>query len=276
MQKWLASTSIPKVPTCPCPSGRYFKISKWISFTESWHFSNCCFCAGSQDQGDHKQAPQKRSSSDPCRTLGPLDISPTGFQTQMFCGGLIFPGQVLSTGVSNVGHKPPISQGVVLDPRDCSLLHLCWEWDFWWELVWLSILIWPFYSLLRSCSTSYQVFSSGNRVFSISNFSLCGCRLGVSTGGSEFSTFLCHLGPAPQLYFYLFLRLMTSECLESLFLLFALKSSFRLIFTVLYPNLEFDFTPCLVNFNTLVLIFYATTSLSLISWYCVFCHIAGV
>lgn len=49
--------------------------------------------------------PFKKAVSIFYSTLGPLDISPVGFPSQIFWGGLMSPAQIPGVGVPDVGHQ---------------------------------------------------------------------------------------------------------------------------------------------------------------------------
>lgn len=136
--------------------------------------------------------PLKKSISDPHSPPGPLEVRPTGFQSQTF-GRLLCPMQISRAGMPNVGmnralprEKPGIHEilpccvllyrgGVLVRP------HLC--------LSYLSAYL--FILCCGSCSASFSYFSSGNH-------SIYSYGSGVSMGGKEFRVFLCcHLEPPP-------------------------------------------------------------------------------
>lgn len=123
----------------PGPSGRCFKVSKWVSFTCNPVTSQISIFVLVPGMSKSACEPLIGNISDSHSPPVSPDISLFDFQSQCF-GGLISLVQILRVGVLDMGHKPLTSQGETPDLWDPSLLCmgccvLCGEWSFWWDCI---------------------------------------------------------------------------------------------------------------------------------------------
>lgn len=123
VQKWHLpeSPSLEKVPPGPCASSRHIRmVANTLFHIQTRHLSNCCFLCWDPEQVSPSTILLK-SISNPYSLLGPLDMSPTGFQRQMFLGP-----HLSSAGLKSWGAwcRVQIPQGDAPDLRDPSLLSL--------------------------------------------------------------------------------------------------------------------------------------------------------
>ena len=109
-------------------AGRCFKINKCITFTYGLDtFQTVAFVLDCQ-VGESACKSFKSGISIPYSPLVFLDVSPVGFQSQMFWG-LISPVQVPRVGVPDVGHKFLLLREklcIFEIPSDCGSPHQGW------------------------------------------------------------------------------------------------------------------------------------------------------
>ena len=131
--------------------------------------------------------------SAPSSLLGLLEVSPIGFQSQMFWGLICL---VLWLWCLMWGVNPLLLREKL---RICEILLIVGHHAVGGVLsrpFLLPISVWPFYPLLcRNCSASFQTFFR-------ENVSTSSWASGVSVGGGEFRIFLHHhVELPPQFYF---------------------------------------------------------------------------
>ena len=124
-------SSTERFPTGPCLSGRCLKINKWIFFTHSLDAFQTAALALVLRANESVYKLSNRSFSVPYSSSGLLDMSPSGFQRQMFWR-LISLLQIPRAEVSIVEHFNSLllreklwSYGIL---RNCGFP--CQEWSF--------------------------------------------------------------------------------------------------------------------------------------------------
>ena len=189
-------TTTRDLPTGLCPTGRWFMISKWISFSWSLDTFHIATFALGPEVNKFALEPFKWGAFSSLQPFGSPGGKPHWFSKPDVLGPHLF-----GTGPSGCdawcGVWTPCFLG-----RSSVFVRSPWLWV---TMLWveylsrpflLSISVWPFYPLLcRNCSASFQAFFRGNGSTSSWGF-------GVSVGGGEFRIFLHHhVELPPQFYF---------------------------------------------------------------------------